>query len=80
MYSSVPLEICGRGRKKDRESTFLFMKMKEELTFLTQKDLCMIEHIPELIDAGIDSLKIEGRMKTALYVGDSGKDVPKSNR
>ena len=32
------------------------------------KDLCMIEHIPELIDAGIDSLKIEGRMKTALYV------------
>ena len=32
------------------------------------KDLCMIEHIPEIIDAGIDSLKIEGRMKTALYV------------
>ena len=32
------------------------------------KDLCMIEHIPDLIDAGIDSLKIEGRMKTALYV------------
>ena len=32
------------------------------------KDLCMIEHIPELVDAGIDSFKIEGRMKTALYV------------
>lgn len=32
------------------------------------KDLCMIEHIPEMLDAGIDSLKIEGRMKTALYV------------
>ena len=32
------------------------------------KDLCMIEHIPELLGAGIDSLKIEGRMKTALYV------------
>ena len=28
----------------------------------------MIEHIPELIEAGIDSFKIEGRMKTALYV------------
>ena len=28
----------------------------------------MLEHIPELIDAGIDSFKIEGRMKTALYV------------
>lgn len=32
------------------------------------KDLCMIKHIPELFDAGIDSFKIEGRMKTALYV------------
>ena len=32
------------------------------------KDLCMIEHIPEMLEAGIDSFKIEGRMKTALYV------------
>ena len=32
------------------------------------KDLCMIEHIPDLMAAGIDSFKIEGRMKTALYV------------
>ena len=32
------------------------------------RDLCMIEYIPELLQAGIDSLKIEGRMKTALYV------------
>ncbi len=32
------------------------------------KDLCMIESIPELIASGIDSFKIEGRMKTALYV------------
>ena len=32
------------------------------------KDLCMIEHIPEMIASGIDSLKVEGRMKSALYV------------
>jgi putative protease len=32
------------------------------------KDLCMIGHIPDLMNAGIDSFKIEGRMKTALYV------------
>lgn len=32
------------------------------------KDLCMIEYIPQLLEAGIDSFKIEGRMKTALYV------------
>lgn len=32
------------------------------------KDLCMIEHIPELIEAGINSFKIEGRMKSSYYV------------
>ncbi len=38
-------------------------------TFLfNAKDLCMIEHIPDLMQAGIDSFKVEGRMKTALYV------------
>ena len=38
-------------------------------TFIfNSKDLCMIEHIPELLESGIDSFKIEGRMKTALYV------------
>ena len=38
-------------------------------TFIfNSKDLCMIDHIPELLEAGIDSLKVEGRMKTALYV------------
>ena len=41
----------------------------ERGTFLfNSKDLCMIDHIPELLEAGIDSLKVEGRMKTALYV------------
>ncbi len=34
---------------------------------MNSRDLCMIDHIPELIDAGINSFKIEGRMKTALY-------------
>lgn len=36
--------------------------------FMNSKDLCMIEHIPALIEAGINSLKIEGRMKSAYYV------------
>lgn len=35
---------------------------------INSKDLCMIEHIPELMGTGIDSFKIEGRMKTAYYV------------
>lgn len=36
--------------------------------FLNTKDLCMIEYIPQLIDANIDAFKIEGRMKDPLYV------------
>ena len=32
------------------------------------KDLCMIEHLEDLAESGVDSMKIEGRMKTALYV------------
>ena len=35
---------------------------------LSARDLCMLPHLPELLDAGIASLKIEGRMKTAYYV------------
>lgn len=35
--------------------------------FFSSKDLCMIEHIPELIEAGIRSFKIEGRVKSAYY-------------
>ena len=68
LYPSVPLEICGRGREHVRVNICRFMKMKEERIFSIPRTLCMIEHIPELIDAGIDSFKIEGRMKTALYV------------
>lgn len=35
---------------------------------LNSKDMCMIEHIPELAKAGVSSLKIEGRAKSAYYV------------
>ncbi|MBQ8551722.1 MAG: U32 family peptidase [Clostridia bacterium] len=35
--------------------------------FLSSKDMCMIEHIPELMESGIDSFKIEGRMKSEYY-------------
>ena len=34
---------------------------------LNSKDMCLIDHIPELVQAGIDSFKIEGRVKTAYY-------------
>ena len=44
--------------EEDDEGTYIF----------NSRDLCMIEHIPELLASGIDSFKVEGRMKTALYV------------
>ncbi len=55
--------------EEKRPGEYLPVYENERGTFLfNSKDLCMIEHIPELVEAGIDSLKIEGRMKTALYV------------
>ncbi|MDK2918483.1 MAG: family peptidase [Candidatus Petromonas sp.] len=39
--------------------------------FFNSKDLCMINHIPELIDSGLSSLKIEGRMKSIYYVANT---------
>ena len=55
--------------EETRPGEYLPVYENERGTYIfTSKDLCMIEHIPELIDSGIDSFKIEGRMKTALYV------------
>ena len=48
----MPLPI-----EETRDGTFI----------MSSKDMCMVEHIPELIEAGISSFKIEGRMKSAYY-------------
>lgn len=55
--------------EESRPGEYMPVYENERGTFIfNSKDLCMIEHIPELVEAGIDSFKIEGRMKTALYV------------
>ena len=55
--------------EESRPGEYLPVYENERGTYIfNSKDLCMIEYIPEILDAGIDSLKIEGRMKTALYV------------
>lgn len=55
--------------EEKRPGEYLPVYENERGTYIfNSKDLCMIEHIPEMIDAGVDSFKIEGRMKTALYV------------
>lgn len=55
--------------EESRPGEYLPVEENERGTYIfNSKDLCMIEHVPEMIEAGIDSFKIEGRMKTALYV------------
>ncbi|HHU74857.1 MAG TPA: U32 family peptidase [Clostridiales bacterium] len=55
--------------EETRPGEYLPVEENERGTYIfNSKDLCMIEYIPELVKAGINSFKIEGRMKTALYV------------
>ncbi len=55
--------------EETRPGEYMPIEENERGTYIfNSKDLCMIDHIPDIIHAGIDSLKVEGRMKTALYV------------
>ena len=59
-----PIEFCEEKRLDHK----LGLEEYKEGTFvMSSKDMCMIEHIPELMESGIDSFKIEGRMKSAYY-------------
>lgn len=60
--------------EESRPGDYMPVYENERGTFLFHsKDLCMIGHLPDLIEAGVDSLKIEGRMKTALYVATAAR-------
>lgn len=60
--------------EEKRPGEYMPVVESERGTFIfNSKDLCMVEHLPDLIDAGVDSLKIEGRMKTALYVATAAR-------
>ena len=55
--------------EETRPGEYMPVYENERGTYIfNSKDLCMIDHIPEILESGIDSLKIEGRLKTALYV------------
>ena len=55
--------------EETRPGEYLPVSENERGTFvMSSRDLCMVGHIPEMARAGIDSFKIEGRMKNALYV------------
>ncbi len=72
--SYAPSEIAGEGvaayeitEEKRPDNRVPVIETERGTFFLSSKDTCMIEHIPELIEAGIDSFKIEGRMKSEYY-------------
>lgn len=57
-----------------RPGEYLPVEENERGTFIfNSRDLCMVDHLPDLYEAGIDSFKIEGRMKTALYVASAAR-------
>ena len=53
----------------DQSNEFLY----DGVFFVNSKDLCMIEHIPKLIEANIDAFKIEGRMRDPIYIEETTK-------
>ena len=55
------------AEEKRPEDVLSLEEYKEGTYVMSSKDMCMIEHIPELMESGIDSFKIEGRMKSAYY-------------
>ena len=56
--------------EETRPGEYMPIEENERGTYIyNSKDLCMIDHIPDLVEAGVVSLKIEGRMKTPFYVG-----------
>ena len=56
--------------EEKRPGEYMPIEETERGTFIyNSRDLCMIESIPQLVESGITSFKIEGRMKTAFYVG-----------
>ncbi|MBR0105641.1 MAG: U32 family peptidase C-terminal domain-containing protein, partial [Lachnospiraceae bacterium] len=64
-----PCRFSYRLEEATRPGTYFPVEEDARGTYLYfSKDLCMIDHLPELAEADIDSLKVEGRMKNALYV------------
>ncbi|MBO5212901.1 MAG: U32 family peptidase [Clostridia bacterium] len=62
--NAIPINFAEEKRISD---TLSLEEYKEGSFIMSSKDMCMIEHIPELMESGIDSFKIEGRMKSAYY-------------
>ena len=63
-YKAVSLTV---EEEKRPDLPLTMLEEGGETFIMSSRDTCMIEHIPELMESGIDSFKIEGRMKSAYY-------------
>lgn len=66
-YSPTAMDLCEANRPDVPAVASAEQEPNGETFFMSSKDMCMIEHIPELEEAGISSYKIEGRVKSAYY-------------
>ncbi|WCK53584.1 U32 family peptidase [Aneurinibacillus sp. Ricciae_BoGa-3] len=66
LFESMPKDDAGYGRI-GKKSLPMFGENDDEFT-MSSKDMCMLEYLPDMIRAGVDSFKIEGRMKSIHYV------------
>lgn len=62
-------KMYGLEEEYRKGEIFPIYEDKDGTHILNSKDLCIIDHIPELLDAGVSSFKIEGRLKSVYYVG-----------
>ena len=69
MCPSVQVQVCAPGGEKAWTSTFPVEEDEHGTYIFNSKDLCLLNRLPQLINIGVDSLKIEGRMKSVYYVG-----------
>ncbi|WP_051656635.1 peptidase U32 family protein [Butyrivibrio sp. AE3004] len=67
LFSSMVGERSGNRGRCAQPCRLPYKNGKRECYPLSLKDMCMVDRIPELIEAGIDSFKIEGRMKKPEY-------------
>lgn len=69
-HCAHPCRYEYRLLEEKRPSEFFPVEEDERGTYIfNSKDLCLLQKLPELVAAGVDSLKIEGRMKSIFYVG-----------
>ncbi len=67
IYGAADEKYLGIAEEKRKDEILPVIEDSGETFVMSSKDMCMIEHIPDLVDAGITSFKLEGRVRSAYY-------------